>query len=90
MFGVQPESSKSAARQGESENPMEDRSSFPGCGSGEADGLRIGRSGDGPKCLSSRCPCRLRSTQLQSAQARTLSLYSHKQTFSKHEKRLCF
>lgn len=52
---------------------MEDRSSFPGCGSGEADGLRVGRSEDGPKCLSSRCPCRLRSTQLQSAQARTLS-----------------
>lgn len=63
-------------RQGESGNPMEDRSSFPGCGSGEADGLRVGRSENGPKCLSSRCPCRLRSTQLQSAQARTLSLYT--------------
>lgn len=72
MFG--PESSRSAARLGESENPMEDRSSFPGWGSGEADGLRVGRSEDGPKCLSSRCPCRLRSTQLQSAQARILSL----------------
>lgn len=38
-FKVQPESSKSAVRQEESENPMEDRSSFPGPGSGKADGL---------------------------------------------------
>ena len=55
---------------------MEDRSSFPGCGSGEADGLRVTCSEVGPKCLSSRCPCRLRSTQLQRAHARTLSLHS--------------
>lgn len=86
MFWGQPESSKSVARQGESENPMEDRSSFPGCGSGEADGLRVGRSEVGPKCLSSRCPCRLRSTQLQSVHARTLSLYSHKQSFKTQAK----
>lgn len=61
---------------------MEDRSSFPGCGSEEADGLRVGvgLSEDSPKCLNSRCPCRLRSTQLQSTQARTLSLCSYKQT----------
>lgn len=53
---------------------MEDRSSFPGCGSGEADDLMVGRSEEVLKCLSSRCPCKLRSTQLQSAQARMLSL----------------
>ena len=69
----------SPVRQEDSENPMEDRSSFPGCGSGEADDLRAGRSEDGPECLSSRCPCKLRSTQLHRAQARTLSLYSRKQ-----------
>lgn len=51
---------------------MEDRSSFPGPGSDEAAGSRAGREEDGPKCRSSRCPCKLRSTQLQRAQALTL------------------
>lgn len=66
---------------------MEDRSSFPGCGSGEADGLRVGRSENGPKRLSSRCPCRLRSTQLQSAQAGTLSLHKGTKLIENHDKR---
>lgn len=72
---IKPESSKSVARHGDLENPMEDRSSFPGCGSGDADGFRVARSIDDPKCLSSRCPCRLRSTQLQSTHALVFSLY---------------
>lgn len=79
MHCVLPESSKSAAKLGGRENPMEDRSSFPGCGSGEVDGLRVCRSENCPKCLSSLCPCRLRSVQLHSTHARMFSLsHTHK------------
>lgn len=69
-----PVSSKSDARQVDSENPMEDKSSFPAAGREETGGSKLGRSEEGPKQQSSRCPCRLRSTQLQRAQALTVSL----------------
>lgn len=73
-FIIIPVSSKRDARQVDSENPMEDRSSFPAAGKKETEGSKLGRSEEGPKHLSSRCPCRLRSTQLQRAQALTVSL----------------
>lgn len=62
---------------------MEDRSSFPGWGSGVLEGWRLRHSENGPKYLSSRCPCRLHSTQLQSAQTWTLSLQSYGEIWSK-------
>lgn len=83
MCLVQPESSRSAAKQGETEKPMEDRSSFPGWGSGVLEDWRVRHSENGPKYLSSRCPCRLHSTQLQSAQTWTLSLQSYGEIWSK-------
>lgn len=62
---------------------MEDRSSFPGWGSGVLEDWRVRHSENGPKYLSSRCPCRLHSTQLQSAQTWTLSLQSYSKIWSK-------
>lgn len=69
-----PLSSKRHAGLMGSEKPMEDRSSFPANGSEEVDGSRLGRWEEGPKHRSSLCPWRLLSTQLQSAQALTISL----------------
>lgn len=69
-----PVSSNSEARQLESEKPMEDRSSFPASGKMGAGSSKAGRSEEGPNLRSSRCPCRLRSTQLQRAQVLELSL----------------
>lgn len=73
-FFCLPLSSKKDARQVDSENPMEDRSSFPAAGREETEGSKLGRSEEGPKHRSSRWPCRLRSTQLHRAQALTVSL----------------
>ena len=52
-----PVSSNSEARQLESENPMEDRSSFPASGKAGAGTSKAGRSEEeGPHRRSSRCP----------------------------------
>lgn len=69
-----PVSTKRDAGQMDSGNPMEDKSSFPAAGREETGGSKLGRSEEAPKQRSSRCPCRLRSTQLHRAQALTVSL----------------